>query len=266
MLHEAIQRLAHALRGSIASSAIISDSLSKGQFREDDLLNGLRPLIPERYALSKGIVLTLAGAQSAPQDIILSDRMMVGELLSNPTVRLHPIESTVGTIQVKTRADADSVRSAVENVATVKRLMPSTPRIGHMPYLDGGASKYRDEGTPFGGLLFLTQAAKTETITTAYNDACAALPKRERPNGLVILDSFALLWGAIKDGGVQWALGPNTNDPSEVVLLEADDKTIPLLYFYTILVESLRCHISPPLDYLEYTRCAGHKFLARGLG
>ncbi len=262
MLHEAILRLAHALRGSIASSCLLSDSLSKGQFREDDLIAGMRPLIPERYSLSKGIVLNMVGGQSDPQDLIISDRLMVGELLANPTVRLHPIEAVVGTIQVKTRANSESVRKAVENVATVKRLTPASPRIGLMPYFDGGAATYRDEGTPFGGLLFLTQEAKTETIARAYCEACASLPKPEQPNAMVVLDSFALLWGAINDGTVQWAGSSRTVAPSEIILLQAEDTTIPLLYFYTILMECLRFYVSPPLDYLEYTRLAGHRFLA----
>ncbi len=131
-----------------------------------------------------------------------------------------------------------------------------------MPYFDGGANTYRDEGTPFGGLLFLTQEAKTETITRAYCDACASLPKPEQPNAMVVLDSFALLWGAINDGMVQWAGSSRTVAPSEIILLQAEDTTIPLLYFYTILMECLHFYVSPPLDYLEYTRLAGHRFLA----
>lgn len=263
MLAESFRRLAHQLRGSLPSSDHLTDALSKGQFREDDLTCAIRPLIPERYRISKGVVFNVEGQQSRPQDLILSDRLVVGEMLSRPTVGLHPIESVVGTIQVKTWATPGEVRSAVENIASVKRLLPKgSVRRGLTPLHDGGQRVWESDHTPFGGIVCFRPKGDPESLADVFHDSCELLDARNRPNGLIVLDSFALFWGELPESGPPHFF-LTSDAPDDLLFIDADDQTLPLLQFFTFMLEFLRQYLPPPLDYERYMRATKMQGRAR---
>ena len=253
-MEQAFRRLAHQLRGSLPASDDLADALSKGQFREDDLIDAVRPLLPEQYRISKGVSFNLAGDQSRPQDMILTNRLVVGDMLFRPTVGLHPIESVLATVQVKTWATPTEVRSSVENIASVKRLLPEgSLRRGLTPFYDGGEQLRTSDDTPFGGIFCFRLKGESEAIVDAFHDACEALDARNRPNALLVLDSFGLFWGRLPDSG-RPEFEILSRSPDELLLIEAGDQALPLLQFFTFLLEFARQYISPPLDYEAYMR------------
>lgn len=263
MLTDAFRRLAHQLRGSLPSSDGLADALSKGQFREDDFIAAVAPILPERYRMSKGVIFNRAGAQSRPQDVIVSDRFVVGDMLSSATVGLHPVEAVLGSIQVKTSATPGTIRSAVDNVASVKRLVPEgSVRSGLAPLYDGGQRVREVDHTPFGGIFCFKLDGHPDSLVEAFHDASAMLEARERPNALLVLDSFGLFWGRIGDSGFpEFFLRSQSAD--DLLMIESDDGAVPLLQFFTFLLEFLRQYIALPLDYGEYMRVSGLQARAR---
>lgn len=263
MLVDAVRRLAHELRGSLPASGDIDDALSKGQFREDDVIAALRPIIPKRYGISKGVVFNNAGDQSGAQDLILRDRLVVGDLLSTPTVGLHPIEAVSGTVQVKTWATANELRSAVANVASVKRLLPGgSTRRGLTPYYDGGQRVWESDHTPYGGIFCFRPRDNPESLADLFHDACDVLEPRDRPNALLVLDSFALFWGTLPESGPPEFRLTSEAAP-DLLFIDSDEPALPLLHFCVILLEFLRQYLPPPLDYESYMRAANMTGRAR---
>jgi hypothetical protein len=70
------------------------------------------------------------GEESDPQDIILIDYFAIPPIFGRGGTKAVPVEGVVGVLQVKSSANSSTVKSAVEKLASAKRILPNTPRYG----------------------------------------------------------------------------------------------------------------------------------------
>jgi hypothetical protein len=248
-LRAGIQGLSARLRASLGASSPLADSLTKGEMREEELVDAFGPYLPRRYELIKGVVVNTSGAESDPQDVILFDTSLLPTFFGSGTNRIVPVEGVVGVIQVKSRATPGNIRSAVSNVASAKRLLSRQMRYGVPP---AGTDRLGTAGTVatfFGGALFLSKRARDRSLMDAYAKAVMDVEPRERCDALCIADEFAVLWGNPSRGeGVHFGWrGEQAEAPLR--LLAGEDS---LLFFYLSLAEHLANWISPPIRWMDY--------------
>jgi Domain of unknown function (DUF6602) len=260
MLSNALRQVSDRLRSSFEATGVVEHALTKGEYREDEATNAFRPLIPARYNLTKGVIFNASGEQSKQQDIIITDTNVVSAFISSGTLGFHPIEAVVGTLQIKSRADPDEIRDGVKNIASMKKLLPgSSTRIGRLPLYDGGQKVWEGNSTPFGGILCLTSRSKPETLGNTFYEACTGLTLRNRPNALVVLNEFAMMWGEETESGPRTNIVPKPE--SQCLMFEAAENT--LLFFYYALAEFFRQYLMPPLNMGAYLRAGGFTFTTR---
>jgi hypothetical protein len=248
-LRAAIQGLSARLRASLGASSPLADSLTKGEMREEELVDAFRLYVPRRYELIKGVVVNTSGAESDPQDVILFDTSLLPTFLGSGTNRIVPVEGVVGVIQVKSRATPGNIRSAVSNVASAKRLLSQQMRSGVPPAGTDRLGTAATAATFFGGALFLSKQSRDRSLMDAYAQAVMDVEPRERCDALCLADEFTVLWGNPSRGeGVHFGWrGEQAEAPLR--LLAGKDS---LLFFYLSLAEHLANWISPPIRWMDY--------------
>ena len=96
-----------------------------GDEREDIVKHFVRPFLANCYGLDTGTAFSSLdeGGESRQLDIVIHDTVFSTAIPLGRTGRfLFPCESVYGSIEVKSRLDADELATAVENVASLKRL------------------------------------------------------------------------------------------------------------------------------------------------
>lgn len=249
LLPAAIRALAARLRGSLGASSPLADSLSKGELREDEVINAFRPHIAKRYDLARGIVVNSSGQQSDPQDLVIHDSTAIPALFGDGPNRIFPVESVVGVIQIKSRATKATIAQAVKNVASAKRLLPAEMRYG-LPH--GGTSQPGTWGTAasfFAGALFLSSSTPISKLLDAFADVNFSVEPRQRCDAMSVVNKASAVWGDPQRGsGMHFTF--RAEDAAAPMSFEAGDDS--LLFFYLSLVEHLRNWISPPINWLDY--------------
>lgn len=248
-----MDELSSALSNAVGASSPIQHRLLKGEFRERRVIAGLRSFIPRRYEMSSGVIANANGNFSLQQDIILSDSMTVPPVLAAGELGVHLIETVRGVIEVKSKATAKTMREAVNNIASVKRLMPNEPR-GFTDMSGGGTVIGETFDKPFGGAIFLDSDAPDATIGNAFRDEVSTLAPNDRPNAVVVLNKFALLWGNLQQES-QAIIESQPRSATELRLHRLG--TNALLAFYVVLSKVLVDYQAPLLDLISYVNNSG---------
>lgn len=249
LLQDAMSELSSALRNSVGASSSIRHQLLKGEFRERRVIAGLRPFIPRRYEMSSGVVINSAGEHSGQQDVILSDSMVSPPFLAAGELGVHPIEAVSGVVEVKSRATPEEMRSAVRNVASVKRLMSDDLRpIAGTSQGTVGAAWAR--GKPFGGIILLDRSGSDEALLQAFTEEADKLGPSDRPNSVVLINDFVIFWAMPLPGSslpvMQFHLTP------EMQPLHRPLGKDSLLIFYLALMRTIGTYQPPGLDLASY--------------
>jgi hypothetical protein len=248
LLQFAMDELSSALSNAVGASSPIQHRLLKGEFRERRVIAGLRSFIPRRYYISSGVIANANGDFSLQQDIILSDSMTVPPVLAAGELGVHLIETVRAVIEVKSKATAQTMREAVKNIASVKRLMPNEPR-SFMDMSGGGIAVGETFDKPFGGVIFLDSEAPDITIGNAFRDEVSTLAPNDRPNAVVVVNEFAILWGNLTQGS-QALIEPQPMSATEFRLHRFGANA--LLAFYVVLTKVLADYQAPLLDLISY--------------
>jgi hypothetical protein len=254
LLQLAMQELSSALANAVGASSPIQHRLLKGEFRERRVIEGLRPFIPRRYEMSSGVVVNAAGGSSRQQDIILADSMTTPPFLAVGELGVHPIEAVSGVIEVKSIATAQAVLDAVENIATVKRLVSDQPR--DVAMIRGGAiTMGQTVAKPFGGMLFLGTDAPDEALRDAFIEATTQVGANDRPNAVVVVGKFTLMWGSYPGPFPVPVIQPEPMLGTHVFLHRAGASA--LLLFYRNMMKILAEYQPPELDLSAYVTASG---------
>ncbi len=206
----------------------------------------LEPHFPSRFRLSAGIVVNSLGEESRQQDVLVTDPGIGTPFVAEGNIGVHPIETIAATLQVKTTISTSTIPEAVENVASVKRLLPDEPR--SFSRLSQGSLAFGQAiMKPFAGIIAFNATSSHESIRRAYLQANASLAPANRTNALFVLDQFATLWSP--DGTpMSITESPVGTTHSQTFLAGRDS----ILFFYIVLMRALNTYQPPTLDLVAY--------------
>jgi hypothetical protein len=250
-----IREMADRLRASFRASETIDHNLTRGEFRERVVEDVLRPHLPARFVFSTGAAVNANGGQSRQQDVLISDAAAFGSFVSAGGISVHPAETVAATIQVKTRLDGREIQDAVENIASLKVLLPPLRRASVRPAEAGeGTEIQREDHRIFGGILAYAASIDAEAVTKAFGDAARRVDPRLRPDGLYVLDGYSLLLGA-NFRAVEICYPPEAECLHAIAPGDQG-----LLFFFALLYSALSSYVAPPLDLSSYIRSSGVEF------
>jgi hypothetical protein len=247
-----MRRLSRDLIESLDESGVVEHALTKGEVREEEVREAFRPHIPRRYDLSSGIVTNASGEQSKQQDLIVSDNDICPPFFRKGGIGFHPVETVCATVEVKSEATPTEVTRAVQNAASVARLVATGPESFPMQFTPEGLVMQPTAGpspiTPFSGVICLKPAANPDSVCEAYREANRALQPHERTSCLLLLGELLVVWGDDS--------GPITHPVEGASLLAVRYAEDALMMFYAGLLTALSNYQRPPFSLNEYLRAA----------
>lgn len=249
-LRDAMRALSAQLSASLERSGIVSHTLTKGEMREEDFREALRPYVPRRFEITSGVVVNARGAQSKQQDVILADSSQVPPLIATGGLTVQPIEAIVATLEVKSAATPASVRDGVAKALSVAELMADGPR-GFAQQSGAGIGFGQTTAKPFSGIVALTSNGSRPALIEAFATAHPRNQPSNKCSALVVPEEFCLLW-ASSDGRLAPLAGA---DVARLAVIDAGHDS--LLLFYVALIEAIRQYHAPSLSLLDYFQAAG---------
>lgn len=102
---------------------LVGHSGDRGENREQDLRDFLEKHLPKKYGVTKGEIITRAGAHSHAADIIIFDALNCPVLYSQHTAVL-PIEGVYGIIEVKSKLSKTELQDSMSKIERFKKLAP----------------------------------------------------------------------------------------------------------------------------------------------
>lgn len=205
----------------------------KGSKREKILRNFLRDLLPQQYSLGDGEIFDSNGLISKQVDIIIHNSHMPVFRYSKYLL-LYPIESVFGVCEVKTKLDKQSLKEAIENIQSVKKMKLSKPSAFF------GEFKERVYGA-----VFAYDASDANTIKDNLQDIYTELrvPQEEKIDLICVLNKFIVLGDPKKHG---------FNAEENFVIL--DTKKDSLMWFAPIMINGFNKPISQEFNFFKYIK------------
>jgi hypothetical protein len=102
-----------------------------GEVNELHFIQVLRKYLPNRYAITQGIVVDSNGATSDQIDIIIFDPQYTPTLLDQQSHRFVPVEAVYGVLEAKPTISKHYLEYAGEKAASVRRLERTSVPIRH---------------------------------------------------------------------------------------------------------------------------------------
>lgn len=124
-------------RRAIADASSISGLLhagTKGQLRELFVRQLLQPILPDKYIIGSGNIITAYNQVSNQIDVIVCDKRIVSPLLFQGDVGIFPVESVLSTIEVKSTLTLDELRKSHQSASLTNKFKHCTtphPPIEH---------------------------------------------------------------------------------------------------------------------------------------
>jgi len=229
-------------------SSQLSHSLSTGEAREFVLKELLRQYLPAKLGAEKGIIISSVENElpSKQIDIIIYDKLNTPVLYYADNLRIFPIEGVYAVIEVKSNLDSKTLKNAIENVKSVKK-MTKKAFIEQKGQIDSKVDLYgrKWEYFPVMGFIFSYAGIKDTKLLKdklrQYDDS---------KNLEINIDTICILNSAIitnqkTDGTIVVTKEPNTTRG----FIKTSDS---LLLFYLLMMHVLPQTWMRPIKMTEY--------------
>jgi hypothetical protein len=157
-------RVSAAVSQLEAARKIIGHSTTRGTIAENAVRSIVASLLPHRFGITSGFLLT-AGANASQQiDVLVFDRLDASPVYKDQTVAVVSPEMGVLAVEVKSTMNKKDLREAVKNLASTKRLNPNVATV-----------------------LFAFTGLKAKTLATHLPGLASPLPPSERVDVIINL-------------------------------------------------------------------------------
>jgi len=199
----------------------------KGSSRELILINFLKIVLPTKYNLTSGVIISAEGKQSKQQDIIIYDSF-TSPILKTANYSLIPIESVYATIEVKSKLTNQELDKTLENIQSVKDLKH---------YSINSQLNNNNVGYPISFIFAFSSDLSIEKILKHLDMKNKNIIKKHQLNMLTILDKGSIF--NISKNNILDIITYPSNETSLAYNGEGEDKGDILMFFYLFLINAL---------------------------
>jgi len=171
------QEIVNSLKLIKSKSSEIKHPRHMGDFLENELINVLRKLLPQKYLIEKGFLINNFSAFSQEQDLLIVDTSLGSAICKTDTVGYYPIESVLSTIEVKSNLDLSELRKCFVSCASAKKLLFPPFNFDDVP-----------DKRLFYSIFAYTSSCKQKSFQAELNSCLELTPEALRPNLIYILD------------------------------------------------------------------------------
>jgi hypothetical protein len=147
-----------------AARKIIGHSTTRGTIAENAVRSIVAPLLPHRFGIASGFLLSKGADSSQQIDLLVFDRLEASPVYEDQAFAVVSPEMGVLAVEVKSTLNKKDLRDAVKNLASTKRLNPNVATI-----------------------LFAFTGLKANTLATHLPSFATPLPSDERVDAIINL-------------------------------------------------------------------------------
>lgn len=242
-------RIAEKMRVDFEDTKEGLHKLGRGTNREEILKSYLESVLPSKFGLGKGEVVTSDNYHSREMDIIIYDKERCPKLIVEDGHALFPIETVYGVIQVKSSLSSPELKSAYENIKSLKDIIPKQS----FTVSNGMGMQSTMQFPHLVGVIVAFEATRgLETIA----EQCMILDEELqnislRPDFVVAIDNGIVGPSECLRGDFN-RMNSHLDDDS--LYKVRNTKRHTLLRFYMQLLDELNKIILPPLDLEKYLK------------
>jgi len=256
LLQTAFLQYSEILLARLKTSLLERDQMRIiGETREDYFQEFLREVLPSRFGVSTGFVVSHDGQRSDQQDVIIYEHIATPVLQPGARFPIHLVESVHVVVEVKTELDKGELKDCVQKARSVKSLK----KTGIVPgwYVGEHAVTPPVLGTAFARSARPSIKSLTENLHKFNQEA----GKGQELDLICILEPPAIIGRFRVDGrhmtldpanGIELAYttyGPNGSEPN--------DPSGVLMMFCLTLFNFLNRRITVPPDLFVYADKSG---------
>lgn len=172
------------LKSSFAQKESIKHPRHRGDSREVDFQKVLKGCLPASIRVAKGFGLNTSSAVSREQDCLLLDRDTAWALADGGDISYFPIESILGSIEIKSQLNLVELRKAIINCISLKKLLYKG-----LPY---NQESKPDERICY-SIFAYTSQIPLKKLCQVVNDLSAQVPHALRINMIYVLNEGILM-------------------------------------------------------------------------
>lgn len=238
MLKEAFDGISSKMRIDFTMAGNINHNGEKGNAREDTFTKYLRAYIPERYSISKGVIIDADDTQSKQVDVIIHDKLNSPIVFETDSTSMIPIETVYCVVEIKSTLTKTELSKSLINIESVRKLKknPLEPVI-----------------FPTAGLVFsYTSDISLDAIYRNMIEFNKHIDIENQVSCICVLDK-GLVVPINKKGMNQLSLIPSKS----TTFAQIENAQDSLLLFYLILIQLLnQIHVSHP-NMIYYAQKSG---------
>lgn len=186
-----LQQLATETRGRLDAAELITHPGERGRAREAILSTFLREVLPTGFEITTGFVIDANGGQSLQQDVIVV-RKDYHPVFRVGGINFFTVEAVAAVVEVKSNLSGSTIREALLNGASVKKLDRTAG--GENYLVHGGAGGKRGpqvnpevhEHQIFSAIVAGRSQVKAETLTTHILSHLRTQARRDWPNVIAV--------------------------------------------------------------------------------
>jgi hypothetical protein len=178
------------------------DNFDSGLGIEDIVRDSIRELLPDRYAVDRGVLSDSRGYTSGDCDIVVSNHIWFPAIKEGATPqsrrKILPVEAAYSVIEVKQSLSADSLDAAMQKLVMCRRLYrPRVSRGRLVENRERGSCTFHNANPLHAAIIAtgLTEQARPDEMFERFVRINQSLPRRDVINGLCILGEETLIWG-----------------------------------------------------------------------
>lgn len=261
MINKRIFAFADKIMADFRSSEIYNHNPTMGEAREDTIIDYLSKLLPFKYGITRGIIISannenLISDQSRQQDIIIYDkfncpRLFAKSKFDSEILTCVPIESVLCTIEVKSRLTTEAIKDAeLKYQSVIQMPRHELSRFGWS--FEGGVYK------PFCFLFAFLSDISLHKAAMELNESRKRNDNIPHILGIVSLDKGIVCYSSRADIS---KIDLNAAD-SNVMVVERENKDYHevLLIFSFMLINTLNQTITTMPDLCFYMNNSDLKF------
>lgn len=186
--------------------ALVQHRGEKGRIVEEITRDALTKVLPQRFSLSTGFLVSSDRKSSGQTDIVIYDHFYNAPLFSEFSVRVFPVEIVYATVEVKSRVDWGKITKALEDIRKIRDLSANKRYVvpEWVRQTDGSETlepkRKRTRIAPRTYIVAYDSGSlpnNLDDVRSRLAQACA--DTRAHLHGLCLVDRDVLFWQRIKE-------------------------------------------------------------------
>jgi hypothetical protein len=112
----------------------------KGRAGEHIVRNLIRSVLPKKFSIGTGFIVTSTGKRSPQIDIVLFDEQMNAPISLVGDIGVFPVECVYATIEVKHTLTSNTLIQTAQSIGAVRQFKPDKYYQTHAPQIDGSGN------------------------------------------------------------------------------------------------------------------------------